>query len=100
MKSVIEILALIKRLFFSNKRKKKKKSTNYTPVIIITAILSAIITALAIAFVPTIVKVNKGKGFDAYGFLSHLKVEKKTGANGKTKNDVKLSLIDLDRYAD
>ena len=99
MKSVIDILLLIKKLFFGKKTKKKKKS-GYGIVIALTAMVTAILTTLAIAFVPTIVKVNKGKGFDAYGFLSHLKVEKKTKANGKVGNDVKLSLIDLDRYAD
>ena len=56
------------------------------------------ITTAVLAFVPTVIRINKGKGFDAYGLLSHVKYEKKTDEEGKTAHDVSVTLIDLSRY--
>ncbi|MBQ8408161.1 MAG: hypothetical protein IJY39_04785 [Clostridia bacterium] len=59
---------------------------------------TALITTAVLAFVPTVFKINKGKGFDAYGILSHVKYEKKTNDEGKTEHDVSVTLVDLSRY--
>lgn len=59
---------------------------------------TVLLTTAVLAFVPTVFKINKGKGFDAYGILSHLKYEKKTGEEGNTQHEVSLSLVDLERY--
>ena len=56
------------------------------------------ITTAVLAFVPTVFKINKGKGFDAYGLLSHVKYEKSIDENGETRRDVSITLIDLSRY--
>lgn len=56
------------------------------------------ITTAVLAFVPSVIKINKGKGFDAYGLLSHVKYEKNTDENGKLRRDISISLIDLSRY--
>ncbi|MBE6583976.1 MAG: hypothetical protein E7649_03195 [Ruminococcaceae bacterium] len=59
---------------------------------------TAAITTAILAFVPTVIKVNKGSGFDAYGILSHVKYKKSTGEDGKVRHDVIINLIDLERY--
>lgn len=59
---------------------------------------TAAITAAILAFVPTVIKLNKGRGFDAYGLLSHVKYEKSTGENGERRYDVSVKLVDLERY--
>lgn len=56
------------------------------------------ITGAVLAFVPSVIKINKGKGFDAYGLLSHVKYEKNTDENGKEHHNVLVTLIDLERY--
>ena len=56
------------------------------------------ITAAVLAFVPTIIKINKGKGFEAYALLSKVKYEKTTDEEGKVRRDVSINLIDLERY--
>ena len=56
------------------------------------------ITTAVLAFVPSVIKINKGKGFDAYGLLSHVKYEKSTDENGQPRRDISISLIDLSRY--
>ena len=56
------------------------------------------ITTAVLAFVPTVFKINKGKGFDAYGLLSHVKYEKNTNDEGKIQHDVSVTLVDLGRY--
>lgn len=56
------------------------------------------ITTAVLAFVPTVIKINKGKGFDAYALLSHVKYEKSVGEDGKERHDITVHLIDLSRY--
>ena len=56
------------------------------------------ITAAVLAFVPTVFVIKKGKGFDGYGLLSHVKYEKTTDEEGKERRDVNITLIDLSRY--
>ena len=56
------------------------------------------ITVAVLAFVPTVFVIKKGKGFDGYGLLSHLKYEKKPKEGGGFGHDVTLDLIDLQRY--
>lgn len=56
------------------------------------------ITTAVLAFVPTVIKINKGKGFDAYALLSHVKYEKSVGEDGKERHDITVNLIDLSRY--
>ena len=56
------------------------------------------ITAAVFAFVPTVIKVNKGKGFDAYAPLTHVKYEKSTAEDGKVRRDITVHLLDLERY--
>lgn len=56
------------------------------------------ITTAVLAFVPTVIKINKGKGFDAYALLSHVKYEKSVGEDGKELHDITVHLIDLSRY--
>ena len=56
------------------------------------------VTAAVLAFVPTVFVFKKGKGFDGYGLLSHLKYEKKPKENGGIVHNVTLDLIDLQRY--
>lgn len=56
------------------------------------------ITVAVLAFVPTVFVIKKGKGFDGYGLLSHLKYEKKTKEGGGLVHDVTIDLIDLQRY--
>lgn len=72
----------------------QKKDVNVGKIVFKTAA----ITAAVLAFVPTVIKINKGKGFDAYGLLSHVKYEKKTDETGRTDHDVRIDLIDLERY--
>lgn len=72
----------------------KKEEINVGKIVFKTA---AITTAI-LAFVPTVIKVNRGSGFDAYGLLSHVKYEKSTGEDGKERCDISITLIDLDRY--
>ncbi len=59
---------------------------------------TVMITAAVLAFVPTVFVIKKGKGFDGYGLLSHLKYEKKPKENGGFEHNVTLDLIDLQRY--
>ena len=59
---------------------------------------TVLLTTAVLAFVPTVFKINKGKGFDAYGILSHLKYEKKTNEEGNAQHEISLSLVDLERY--
>jgi hypothetical protein len=56
------------------------------------------ITTAVLAFIPTVIKVNKGKGFDAYGLLSRVSYTKGVDEEGKTHYNVLISLIDLSRY--
>ena len=56
------------------------------------------ITTAVLAFIPTVIKVNKGKGFDAYGLLSRVSYKKGVDEEGKTHYNVLISLIDLSRY--
>lgn len=72
----------------------QKKEVNVGKIIFKTA---AITTAI-LAFVPTVFKINKGKGFDAYGLLSHVKYEKKTNEEGNAQHEVSVTLVDLERY--
>ena len=59
---------------------------------------TVMITVAVLAFVPTVFVIKKGKGFDGYGLLSHLKYEKKPKEGGGFDHDVTLDLIDLQRY--
>ena len=56
------------------------------------------ITAAVLAFVPTVFKINKGRGFEGYGLLSKVEYEKSTDEEGKVRRDVRINLIDLERY--
>ena len=56
------------------------------------------ITVAVLAFVPTVFVIKKGKGFDGYGLMSHLKYEKKPKEGGGFDHDVTFDLIDLQRY--
>ena len=59
---------------------------------------TALITSAILAFVPTVFKINKGKGFDAYSILSHVKYEKNKTEEGKIEHNVSVTLVDLSRY--
>ncbi len=59
---------------------------------------TAAITTAILAFVPTVIKINKGRGFDAYGLLSHVEYEKTTDEEGKEKRNLNITLFDLSRY--
>ena len=59
---------------------------------------TVMITVAVLAFVPTVFVIKKGKGFDGYGLLSHLKYEKKPKEGGGLVHDVTIDLIDLQRY--
>jgi len=72
----------------------EQKSSNTGKIIVKTVL----ITAAVLAFIPTVIKVNKGKGFDAYGLLSHIKYEKSTNEEGKTDHNIIVDLVDLERY--
>ena len=56
------------------------------------------VTAAVLAFVPTIIKINKGKGFEAYALLSKVEYKKTTDDEGNVCRDVSIRLIDLERY--
>ena len=56
------------------------------------------ITTAVLAFVPTVIVRHKGKGFDAYGLLSHVKYEKSIGEDGKPHHNIMATLIDVTRY--
>ncbi len=73
--------------------KRRKKCSNRK-----TVVKTVLATTAVLAFVPTIVKINKGEGFDAYGLLSHVKYEKHTDETGKLRKSIKINLIDLERY--
>lgn len=59
---------------------------------------TAAITTAVLAFLPTVIKINKGKGFDAYALLSHVKYEKSTAEDGEVRRDISIYLLDLERY--
>lgn len=85
---------------FSKIFKKKKPKKKYGRVCLaLAAAAGAVIAALAICFIPSIVKANGKDGADAYGHLSHLRIRKEIKKNGKTKTRVKYEPIDLDRYS-
>jgi hypothetical protein len=56
------------------------------------------ITAAVLAFVPTVFKINKGRGFEGYALLSKVEYEKSTDEEGKVRRDVRINLLDLERY--
>ena len=67
--------------------------------LLIAAVVGAVIAAVAICFIPSIIKPDGKGGCDAYGHLSRLKIRKETNLKGKTKTKIKYSPVDLDRYA-
>ena len=72
----------------------QKKEVNVGKIVFKTAA----ITSAILAFVPTVIKINKGKGFDAYALLSHVKYEKSTSEDGKVRRDITINILDLERY--
>lgn len=72
----------------------QKKEVNVGKIVFKTV---AITTAI-LAFVPTVIKINKGKGFEAYGLLSRVEYAKTTDNEGKNRRDISIDLIDLSRY--
>lgn len=55
------------------------------------------ITAAVLAFVPTVF-VKREDGFDGYGLLSRVSYKKSKNDEGKEREDIFVTLIDLGRY--
>ena len=55
------------------------------------------ITAAVLAFVPTVF-VKRGDGFDGYGLLSRVSYKKSKNDEGKEREDIFVTLVDLGRY--
>jgi hypothetical protein len=94
-----EIIRFIPKLAKIFKKKKPKRKKLKCVWLLLAALVGAAVAALAICFVPSILKSDGKGGCDAYGHLSHLKIRKEPNLKGKIKTKIKYSPLDLDRYA-
>lgn len=93
-----QIIRFVPKFVKIFKKKKPKKKKIGLVWLCLAGIAGAVIAALAICFIPSIIKPDGKNGCDVYGHLSHLAIKKVPGKNGKTKTKIRFAPIDLDRY--